>query len=98
MLIWSIIIPVFFLSLAPHQEARFLVPLLPAVCLYAAKYVSFNSVHKIFFRGEGKFLLLVNKILFEVKQKLIFFLYHHNNKVNTVQHIRFSFDSEMFKI
>ena len=57
MMLLSFIVPVLILSLAPHQEARFLLPTLPCLVLLHSDKVSLHNLFKIKFAKHFLFLM-----------------------------------------
>ncbi|KAK3594890.1 hypothetical protein CHS0354_020550 [Potamilus streckersoni] len=55
-----VLVPVLFFSIFPHQEPRFLIPLLPLVILNAIQYVGKNSFSKFFFAFWLSFNLVLS--------------------------------------
>lgn len=81
--------PVFILSLFPHQEPRFLIPLLSLVMLLSAKF----SIETGFWR-----LYLVAHLFFNILLFILFGFLHQGGVVPCLRHIQSGLNSEKYKL
>ncbi|KYQ92481.1 hypothetical protein DLAC_11653 [Tieghemostelium lacteum] len=79
LLLGVIIVGIFFLSLAPHQEARFLLPLFFPTIILTSRYMSFSKV--------STKLLILQWLLFNIAMVIFFGFLHQGGVAQSLAYL-----------